>query len=661
MNKNVINILLSATMGLYALTNMAQPRQDDVLLTIEDQEISVAEFERVYNKNASIAGSETDSKTVAEYLDMYINFKLKVKEAERLKYDTVESFKKELDQYVTQLQQPYLTDENYIQELVAEAYERMKYDIRASHIMVALEENASPQDTLKAYKEAYKIYKEAQTGVDFADLAKRKSEDPSVKQNDGDLGWFSAFRMVYEFENAAYNTPKGEVSGPVRSRFGYHIIKVNDKREAMPEMQVAHIMIRHDKDEDKNQSEAKKQIEEIHQKLNNGEDFATLAKHYSDDKGSAQRGGTLPRFKTGRMVPDFEEAVYHLEKRGQITAPFETDFGRHIAVLLDRVPLGSFEEEEENIRRNIDRDNRGADSQKRLALKLAEEYGVKTKAKHIASLENLIDSVYFAGKRKNHPLQNVKSKTIMRWKDKTYGTGKHTFTQKDFAQYLLSINPEKELDPSVYVCESFDDFKVQKILDFEKSILPQKHPEFAALKNEYREGILLFSLMNDKIWSRANTDTAGLESFYNANIQNYMWPQRYDVTSYIANDENTADEIMLHIESGKTDSAIISMINEQNSLGVKVRNAKIEKENNLLADVQDRKPGISKIQNEGEWYIVKINEVLEPRPKTIDEARGSITSDYQDQLEKEWLKELREKFQWSVNEEILNELSEKYK
>lgn len=658
MIKNVKKILLAATTVLCAVVLSAQPQPDDVLLTIENQQITVGEFERVYNKNASVVGSDTDNKTVEEYLDMYINFKLKVEEAQQLKYDTIESFQKELNQYVSQLQQPYLTDEAYIEELVTEAYERMKNDIRASHIMVALEEDASPADTLKAYKEAYKIYKEAKTGVDFADLANRKSEDPSVKQNNGDLGWFSAFRMVYEFENAAYNTPKGEVSGPVRSRFGYHIIKVTDKRDAMPEMQVAHIMIRHDNDADQNQSEAKKQIEEIHQKLNSGEDFATLAKHYSDDKGSAQRGGTLPRFKTGRMVPDFEQAVYHLEKRGQITAPFKTDFGWHIAVLLDRVPLGSFEEEEENIRRNIDRDNRGADSQKRLALKLAEEYGVNTKPKHIAALETKIDSAYFAGEIEKHPLHEVKNKTTMQWKDKTYGTGKHKFTQKDFAEYLLSINPEKETDPSIYVCEAFDDFKVQNILDFEKSILPQKYPEFAALKNEYREGILLFSLMNDKIWSRANTDTVGLEAFYNAHIQNYMWPQRYDVTTYIANDEKTADEIMRYIESGKTDSAIISTINEQNSLGVKVRNAKIEKENNLLADVQDLNPGVSKIQNEGEWYIIKINEVLESRPKTIDEARGTITSDYQDQLESEWLKELREKFQWSVNEEILNELSE---
>lgn len=644
------------------LSAVAQLKPDATLLKVEHNEITVAEFERVFNKNASVSGPEAENKSVEEYMEMYINFKLKVREAENLQMDTAVHFQKELGQYVSQLEQPYLTDSDYIDELIKEGYERSQIDLRASHIMVALDEDAPPADTAEAYKKAYKVYKEAQTGVDFDELAREKSEDPSVNQNNGDLGWFSAFRMVYEFENAAFNTPVGEVSKPVRSKFGYHVIKVKNKREAMPEMKAAHIMIKHEAgSEDDENSKAKNQIEDIHQKLTNGEDFATLAKRYSDDKGSAQRGGTLPAFTTGRMVPEFEEAVYHLEHKGQITRPFKTDFGWHIAVLLERTPKGTFEEEKEDIRRKVERDNRGADSQKRLALKLEEEYGVKIKSKHIKALEEHLDSAYFAGDRENSPLHNTGSKTIMQWKDKEYGSGKIELTKSDFAQYLLEVKTKNQKDPETFLCEAFDDFKVNQMLEFEKSILHKKYPEFGALKNEYREGILLFSLMDEKVWRKANMDSVGLEAFYEEQKSDYTWPRRYDLTTYIAEDENAANEIYNLIESGNSDSSIISKLNENSSLGVKVKNALVAEDHELLQKAGNSNPGTSKIKEGGEWYVITVNEVLEPRVKTLDESRGAVTSDYQDYLENEWLKELREKYEFTVNQKQLKLLSEKYK
>lgn len=639
----------------------AQLKPKATLLQVEGTEISVAEFERVFNKNASVAGPDADQKSVEEYMEMYINFKLKVKEAERRQMDTARAFKQELNQYVTQLEQPYLTDSEYIDELIQEGYERSQTDLRASHIMVKLDEDASPVDTAKAYKKAYKIYKEAQTGVDFEKLAREKSEDPSVKQNGGDLGWFSAFRMVYEFENAAFNTPEGEVSKPVRSRFGYHVIKVMKKRPAMPEIKAAHIMIKHEPGaKDDADSKAKNQIDDIHQKLNKGEDFATLAKRYSDDKSSARRGGTLPAFTTGRMVPEFEEAVYHLEQKGQITQPLKTDFGWHIAVLLERTPQGSFEEEKEEIRRKVERDNRGADSQKRLALKLQEEYNVKIKTKNVKALEEHLDSAYFAGERENSPLHDAGSKTILQWKDKKYGAGKVKVPQSELAEYLLDLKTNNPKDPETFLCDAFDQFKIEQMLEFERSVLPQKYPEFGSLTNEYREGILLFSLMDEMVWRKANTDTAGLEKFYEKNKGNYMWPLRYDLTTYIAEDEAAADEIFKLIESGHTDSSIIAQLNENSSLGVKVKNALVNSENELLQKAGKPKSGITKVKEGGEWYVIKVNEILDPRAKTIDEARGAITSDYQDYLEKKWLMELREKYDFTVNQKQLKLLSEKY-
>jgi peptidyl-prolyl cis-trans isomerase SurA len=326
-----------------------------VLLTIAGTPVSKDEFEKVYRKNNQKLDSY-DMKDLREYLELYINYKLKVKEAESLKLDTGITFINELKGYRKQLAQPYMSDKEVTDALIKEAYERLQKDVRASHILINLAPDALPKDTLEVYNRALKIRDMISRGADFEKVARDSSNDPSAKDNGGDLGYFTGMQMVYPFETAAYNTKPGNLSMPVRTKFGYHIIKVHDIREAQGEIKVAHIMVKLGSDASENYAAtAKNKIDEIYSKLKSGEQFEDLAIKYSDDKGSAKNGGQLPPFGTGRMVPEFEKAAFDLKKDNDISVPVKTSYGWHIIKRLEKKDVPSFEQKKNEIDLLIDK------------------------------------------------------------------------------------------------------------------------------------------------------------------------------------------------------------------------------------------------------------------------------------------------------------------
>ena len=312
---------------LAALSVTAQ--KDKVILTIAGEPVYKSEFEYIFKKNNDdtlITREDLD-----EYMELFINYKLKVREAEDLGMDTTKAFRRELNSYRNQLAAPYLTDKEVTEELIKEAYERMKEEVRASHILIRVDEDADPEDTLAAYQEIMNIRNQIENGSDFEKTARLLSNDPSVKTNSGDLGYFTVFQMVYPFETVAYNTPVGELSMPVRSRFGYHLIKITDRRPARGQVQVAHIIIvSNDKMKPEQQENAKKKIDEIYNNILEGADFGEMARKYSDDKTSASKGGVLPPFGPGKMIVEFENEVYKLKTPGDISEPFKTQYGWHM-------------------------------------------------------------------------------------------------------------------------------------------------------------------------------------------------------------------------------------------------------------------------------------------------------------------------------------------
>jgi peptidyl-prolyl cis-trans isomerase SurA len=644
--------ILLTTLCFFALISVRAQSDERVLFSVDGNPVSVTEFLTVYNKN-NFNQQKASAADMREYLDLYVKFKLKVREAYNRGLDTSEKFRKEFENYRNQLAQPYLRDRETSQTLVQEAYKRMQEEVRASHIMVKIEENAAPKDSLAAFKKINDIYQRLQKGEDFNTLAQQVSEDPSAQENQGDLGYFSAFRMIYPFEEMAYTTAVGQYSKPFRTQFGYHILKVHDRRPAAGEIRVAHLLLlTRNTDSDSMRENTRKRIFEIHKKIKNGENFEALVAQYSEDPSTAQQQGVLPWFGTGRMVPMFEATAFALARDGDISEPVQTPYGWHIIKRLERRGVPEFDKVKGEIESKVNRDSRANLYRSNLIEKLKQAYNFKENTKNLESLlKEVVDSLYRQG--------NWKADSN-RKKDEVVATfADQKLTQKDLSFYLQSNQfGIGNSDLRIYLLKQYQRWLEEKLLAYEDSRLEQKYPEFKALLNEYREGILLFDLTDQLVWSRAVNDTDGLQNWYNQNNNNYQWGERAEVTIYqFLNAEQAAKGRKLLKKKKNTDDIIAKTLNESNPLNVRITSGKFEKGGHAVVDKTEWKKGLSNdIQHNNAVFIVKTEAILPPGPKKLDEIRGLATSDYQNYLEKSWLEELNNRYKVVINEETLNSI-----
>jgi peptidyl-prolyl cis-trans isomerase SurA len=644
---------------LFGMSVFAQ-NGDEILLEVGPEKVSVDEFLHIYNKNNQQKGDTYNLDSLKNYMDLFVNFKLKVVEAKNKGLDTLKSFEQELAGYRSQLAEPYLTDESVEQELIREAYERKKHDVNAAHILIEVEQDASPQDTMKAYEKAEMIRKKALSGEDFGELAREYSDDKSVRYNKGDLGWFTVFGMVYPFETAVYDTPVGEISPIVRTRFGYHIIKVKDKRPAKGRIRTAHIMVLKPKGATEEQlKKAREKVEEIQAKLEAGEDFNELAKQYSEDRRSARTGGMLPWFGVGgKMIQEFESAAYTLDTVGQISGLVETSYGYHFIKLVDTDPVGSFEEEKAGIANRISNSARASRSKDVLVDRLKKEYKTKIHEKSLEALtEKVTDSIFYGTWNPSEALKM--DKNILEFADVSY-------TQGDFADFLRKYNRKsKATNKETFVQEKFDEFVSEKILEYEEAHLKEKYPRFKYLLKEYHDGILLFDVTDKMVWTKAVEDTAGLEAFYQKHKDDYMWDTRYDVRKVTTSGKKQAKQIkkMFKNEEDMNWAEIDSLFNTEEepvvekALWGKFEQGKNQQVTDLVTEYSkklNRKGELIDSDDDMVLYIKKI----EPSVKKLSEARGIITADYQNKLEKDWIKALHDKYEITVHEDVLKKIAE---
>ncbi|GGD84103.1 peptidylprolyl isomerase [Planktosalinus lacus] len=637
----------------------SQQLDKNVLLTLDDEPVLVDEFLRVYHKNIEMVQDE-DQKGKEAYLDLFVNYKLKTKEAFDQELDKNPEFQKELNTYKNQLSQNYLFQQEITEELIQEAYDRLTEEVNANHILIRVTPDATPKDTLIAYEKITEILQKARAGEDFETLARTYSEEPKAEERAGALGYFKGFGMVYPFENVAYNTKVGEVSDILRTQYGYHILKVNDRRPVPNEITVAHIMI--STRNDVTDEEAKKRLDEILNRINQGEDFGDLAKQFSEDPGSKNNGGKLTRFGSGKLnSSEFETVAFALENPGDISQPVKTNFGWHIIKLIERHPIESLEEQREELLRRIKNTDRSKIVVKAVNDRIKQKYNFKKSETPLAFFNTFVtDSVL---KRKwefteDHP----------KLKETIFEIGDVAYTFSDFASYIEKrqkssrIFKQKELQLASY----YDEFEEEKLNEFYKIHLEQENPEYANLITEYRDGLLIFELMQKNIWEPSKEDSLGLEKFYQSNKTNYKWNKRVKALMASTANADYAAQIQSLLENNKTEEEIKEALNSGEQTNVIFKYDLFELGNSVLPENFEFKEGVSKVYdigsddhtNSSQFIVFKVDEVFPETHKKLDEIRGKVMSDYQNHLEEQWMQELREKYNVKINKKAVKKLND---
>ena len=614
----------------------------EVLLEIENDKITLDEFSHIFNKNND--NEKIDKEYLDEYIELFINFKLKVKEAKNLGFDTVATFIDELKGYRKQLAKPYLRDDNFNDELFDEALDRIQFDINANHILI----NINDENNDEALNKINDIRREIINGnISFEDAAVKYSDDKSAKENKGNLGYFTAFMMVYDFETAAYTTDINDISKPVKTKYGYHIIKVNERRKAVGERKVAHIMFKTGKNAKPDKiNDAQNKINKTYDLLKNGDRFAEVAERFSEDRSTAVKGGVLPPFGVGKMVSEFESQAFKLNSPGDFSEPFRTDFGWHIVMLLEDFPVVLNDDLYLKVKTGIERDSRSKLSSEFMAKKLKDQYKLKVYKENFNSLRRAavkdVQKTTWDGKNAldlDNPLFKIESMI---------------FYQNDFTDYILKNQKNNNNFDNLYL-----DFLDKSLFVYEESQLENKYPDFKVLLNEYREGILLFDLTNKNVWKKAVEDSIGLIKYFSDNSDSYQWEKRLSASIYTCIDLSTAKKVkslLYKLNRGSIEnSAILEKINKDSPLNLSIESNNFLSGDNKYVDMIDWKKGISKdiVTDDGSYVIINVNEVLPAGNMTLNAVKGKVISDYQKFLDDQWILYLRDKYKYSVNKDLL--------
>lgn len=609
------------------------------------------EFEYAYSKNN--LSTETKKDSINAYLDLYINFRLKVKEAKLLGYDTTKVFKDEFELYKKQLEDTYLSPKKEQEALIKEAYERSLWKIKASHILIRITPKASATDTLNAYKKITNIRNRSVAGESFSELAKTLSEDPSAKQNGGDLGYFSVFQMVYPFETAAYSTPVGEISKLIRTKFGYHIIKVVDKRANEGKIRVAHIMIKSTiKNGEEYQKKAKNKAFKLDSLLKSGGNWNKLCQIYSEDQNSKPQHGEIKPFGRGQIVPEFEKAAFQLKNVNDISAPIKSQYGWHIIKLMAKVPVGSYEEEESKLARKIKSDGRASMPRAEMLRTLKVQNNFYKNKYAATSIAQLPASVVSKGKWSFDSTQLANNEVL-------FSLGTISVTSGDFLENIKKQKLDARLGVKEQLEKLLANYEDSLVISYEKQLLPQKYPAYRFLVQEYYDGILLFSIMEDSIWNRSMQDSIGLVRYYKKNKDKYLVSEM-DTTIFFSNTKEILEEAMSlsnkkmnREEWKKLKSNLLKKYNES-PLTLQIVSADAP-QIKLLQEANANEL----VEIESFWYWKREREVLEVTE--LEDVKGKAISDYQQYLDNDWINRLKKKYPIKIYKKSLNKVYEHFK
>lgn len=648
-NLLLINTLLFSQVGTLSVSVEEQNNELFPIFTYGDEVVMNDEFMRVFYKNKRSEGNPTKQE-IEEYVDLYVNFKLKVKEAYAKQLDTGFAFKQELAGYRNQLAKPYLTDKTVTEKLLKQAYERSQQEINAAHLLINCAADAKPVDTLAAYEKIQGLRNRIVNGEDFQTIAFQYSEDPSAKTNSGDLGYFTVFQMIYPFENAAFDTKVGEVSYPIRTRFGYHLVHVKDKRPTQGDIKVAHIAIKYYNPEQVDST--KDRIYAVYEKLQSGENWNDLVKEFSEDFNTNQSEGELGWFNrtTSGIPSEFKDAAYLLTNDGEYSKPIQTKFSWHILKRIEQKKKPTYEESVDFLRKKIERDSRSELNREAVVARIKKENKFVNLA-GIDAVKNTFDESLLKGE---YTKQQGTDRVLCKIGDREY-------TDNHFYSYVATNQSRSNQSLENAITAMYEAF-VQRInLDYEEAQLEKKYPDFNLIMKEYRDGILLFELMDKEVWTKAVRDTAGLKAYYAAHQEDFMWKERAKITVYSCKNAKTAKKLKNQISKGKNVSPLIEKWNTDDALAVSVESNTIEKGSKKQFENLPWNVGVHDLAQENERYkFVHVSALLPATAKLLEENMGQATSDYQDYLQLLWIDNLKEKYPVEIYKTNIRRLYSNY-
>ncbi len=650
--KESLLILLS----LANATCSAQLLSDQALMNVAGRDVTAGEFTRMYLKSADI---DKNPGNIDDYLQQFIVFKLKVADAIHEGIDTTKAFRNELNGYRNQLAQNYLTDTQVKEKLLQKTYQRSLTEINAWHILVSCPEGAKPEDTLSAWQKASAIRERIINGESFEQVARGTSDDPSVKINGGNLGYFTVFQMIMPFEDAAYSLKKGAISEPVRTPYGYHIIKVADKRGSRGKILVAHIMKASPPGTgEKEAKQAEESINEIYKELQAGASFSALAAKYSDHKESASNGGKLDWFGTGEIIPDFSEAAFAIPDTGKYSKPIRTIYGWHIIKLLARKSPGTFEETKSYLESKINQSYLNSLSKKSLVDKLKKDYNFRINQMALDWFIKNTDTLIISGSAK-YNRNNLPSGVLYSFADQRY-------TTKEFASFIEkrgSIVVTK--DPASFINQTIDASITDRIIKYENSILEKKYPDFRYLMNEFHDGILLFEISGRKVWNRIQDDSAGVKRYYEDHKQNYLTKKCMVGKLYLLHDQKGKKSLYSaykkYSRKAGTDKLLLDKFNSVKDSLLTITECKWFMGDNKEIDNIRWVTGPQNTIMNSYPAVIAVSRIVDPEPMQFSDVQGEIMTAYQDYLENEWIKQLKAEYTVKIDDIVYDKVKKSIK
>ncbi|WP_291783926.1 peptidylprolyl isomerase [Cecembia sp.] len=657
MSKNFIwYFLFAAVLGCSPKTTpikeASDPEMSVPLLTIGNENIFADEFLHLLTKNRQFQDKEDklNPEEFDENLELFINYKLKVKEAENMGLDTLEEFRREFEVFKEDLIQPYLIKNSLQQGELIKAYNRMKEVVKASHILLQFPNNASREDTVAVFRMAQKLKEEAEAGADFNQLALEHSEDPSAKDNKGSLGYFTALQMVHQFEDAAFGLDVGDISDPILTNFGYHIIKLEDRKPNPGEIKVSHILVRTQPGDPVSEERALRKVGDIYTELQKPESlWEEVCKMYSEDLGSKNSGGALPWIGLGSVIPEFERVAFSISEVGEISPPVKTPYGYHIIRLDEQRPIPSYEEMEASIKSRILRDSRSSLIQSQVTAIQKSRYGFQENGTALLKVQKLLDETNSLEKFK----EDVMSNTIQ--EDVLFMVEDQDITVKDLLVFMENEKNKVSIGSRNSVANSLDRFIEYTLNTAEERDLLANNKEYSLLLREYRDGILLFSLMNEQVWQRALMDSIGQVNFYEENKNQYLWNERVEALIVTLGKETYAESVRRFLTNKKYKKDLADRLENtfllDNSLMFTMDEGLYEWEDHPVLSKVEINKDFHEIKINGKSSFILIGERVPPQAKKFEETRGKVIQDYQQFLDKILIQKLKANYIIRIDED----------